>query len=371
MAHEADEQPGARHDRPVAHHDAGSAPTGFAAVLRDAVTPRAVLLVLGVLGLQVAFIASYLGAFHDPTPHGITVAVAAPTPEVAQQTAARLNALPGGPLDATAVASADAARHEVRDRSAFGAFVVAASGADRLYVSSAEGAAVSEALGEILTQVEQQQQRTFTTTDLVPAGVGDARGLSAFYLAVGWVVGGYLVAAILGISAGERPANRQRALVRLGALALYSIASGLLGALVVETVLNALAGSFWPLAAFGMLLVFAVGAFTMAVQTVTGVIGIGIAVLLFVVIGNPSAGGAYPAPLLPPFWRAVGWAFPPGAGTHGIRSVVYFDNAAIGRDLLVLAAWALVGAAVVLLVSTRRHPAGRHEVGDRAAVPVV
>jgi len=399
MAHQADEHPGARGaDTDTARTDtadaaaaaaaaaadtantaaddaavdeqpspggAGRPPSGFAAVLRDAVTPRAVLLVVGVLALQVAFIASYLGAFHDPTPHGITVAVAAPTQEVAQQTAARLDALPGDPVDATAVASADAAQQQVRDRSAFGAFVVAASGDDRLYVSSAEGAAVSEALVEIFTQVEQQQQRMFTTTDLVPAGVGDARGLSAFYLAVGWVVGGYLVAAILGISAGERPANRQRALVRLGALALYSVASGLLGALVVETVLNALAGSFWPLAAFGMLLVFAVGAFTMAVQTVTGVIGIGIAVLLFVVIGNPSAGGAYPAPLLPTFWRTVGWAFPPGAGTHGIRSVVYFDNAAIGRDLLVLAAWALVGAAVVLLVSNRRH-VGRHEAAAAA-----
>jgi hypothetical protein len=343
---------GAKDESPhVPEHASPEPSTGFAAVLRDAVTPRAFLLVVGVLALQVAFIASYLGAFHDPTPHRIAVAVSAPSAQAAQQTADRLNALDGEPVHATAVASDDAARDKVTSRDAYGAFVVGSGTGDQLYVSSAEGAAVSEALATVFIQVEKQQQRSLTTTDIVPAGIGDARGLSAFYLAVGWVVGGYLVAAILGISAGERPSDRRRGLVRLGALGLYSVASGLLGALVAETVLSALSGSFLPLALLGMLVVFAVGAFTMAIQTVTGIVGIGIAVLLFVVVGNPSAGGAYPAPLLPPFWRAIGWLFPPGAGTHGIRSVVYFDGAAIGRDLLVLAAWALVGVVVVLLVS--------------------
>jgi hypothetical protein len=357
----ADETQHASEERTASHRPDHAAPpptTGFAVLLRDAVTPRAVALVIGVLALQVAFIASYLGAFHDPTPHRADVAVAAPSVQAAQQAAGRLNALDGDPIRATVVASDDAARQAVRNRDAYGAYVVGSGAGDQLYVSSAEGAAISQALTVVFTQVEKQQSRTLSTTDLVPAGQGDARGLSAFYLAVGWVVGGYLVAAILGISAGERPADRQRGLIRLGALALYSVASGLLGAFVAETVLSALSGEFWPLALFGMLVVFAVGAFTMGIQTVTGIVGIGIAVLLFVVVGNPSAGGAYPAPLLPTFWRAIGWLFPPGAGTHGIRSIVYFDGAALGQDLLVLAVWAVVGAGLVVLVSGRRKISG-------------
>jgi hypothetical protein len=43
---------------------------GFTAELRDALTPRALLLV-AVLGLQLGFILSYLGAFHSPSPHQV------------------------------------------------------------------------------------------------------------------------------------------------------------------------------------------------------------------------------------------------------------------------------------------------------------
>jgi hypothetical protein len=146
--------------------------------------------------------------------------------------------------------------------------------------------------------------------------------------------------------------------VRLGALALYSIVSGIGGALIVGPILGALSGSFWTLTGFGALVVFAVGAFTMAIQALTGVLGIGIAVLLFVVLGNPSAGGAYPGPMLPGFWRAIGPFLPPGAGTSGIRGIVYFDGARTLQPLLVSLAYALVGAVVLLLVSAaRRHSA--------------
>jgi hypothetical protein len=64
---------------------------------------------------------------------------------------------------------------------------------------------------------------------VLPAGDGDARGLSAFYLAVGWVVGGYLVASIIGVSAGSRPLTRLRGVVRLGSLAVYAVVSGIGG----------------------------------------------------------------------------------------------------------------------------------------------
>lgn len=52
---------------------------GFLAEFKDAVTTRAALLVLGVLALQLAFITSYIGAFHHPKPSEIPMAVAAPS----------------------------------------------------------------------------------------------------------------------------------------------------------------------------------------------------------------------------------------------------------------------------------------------------
>jgi hypothetical protein len=333
---------------------------------RDAVTPRAVALVVGVLLLQLGFILSYAGAFHDPRPHRIALGVIAPAGApagAARQTVERLNALDGQPLHATVVTFEASAVDKIRGRDLDGALIAGSSGTDRLLVASAEGGSLSGALTSVMTQVETAQQRTVSVEDIVPAAKGDARGLTAFYLAVGWVVGGYLVASILAISAGAKPANARRARVRLGALALYSIVSGIGGALIVGPILGALSGSFWTLTGFGALVVFAVGAFTMAIQALTGVLGIGIAVLLFVVLGNPSAGGAYPGPMLPGFWRAIGPFLPPGAGTSGIRGIVYFDGARTLQPLLVSLAYALVGAVVLLLVSA----APRHSAEIRSA----
>jgi hypothetical protein len=330
------------------------------AELRDAVTGRAFLLVLGVLLLQFGFIASYLGAFHNPTPRDIPIAVVAPAGApagTAAQVVTKLNAIPGHPVKARTATDATAARALLADRTVYGVLNLAPAGPDQLLVTTAAGAAVSTALQTVATEADRAQGRNLTVVDAIPAGRGDARGLSAFYLVVGWVVGGYLVAAILGIAGGARPANRIRASIRLGALGAYAIVSGCGGALIAETILSALNGHFLELWWFGALLVFAVGAFTMAMQVLFGTVGIGLAILLFVILGNPSAGGAYPSPLLPPFWAAIGRWLPPGAGTDAVRSIVYFPQASISQPVWLLVAYAVVGLAVTLVASSMRRSA--------------
>ncbi|MBT2477083.1 DUF3533 domain-containing protein [Streptomyces sp. ISL-94] len=324
--------------------------------MKDAVTTRAALLVLGVLALQLAFITSYVGAFHHPKPSEIPIAVAAPLAPVAERTAQQLGALPGKPLDTRVAKDEAAALRQVRDRDVDGALIVDPAGTtDRLLVASGAGASLSQALEQIVGVAEKAQGRTLRITDVAPADAGDARGLSSFYLVVGWCVGGYLCAAILAISAGARPANIHRAIIRLGALLGYSIAAGLLGAVIAGPILGALPGPLMALWGLGTLVVFAVGAITLAFQGLAGVVGIGLAILLVVVFGNPSAGGAYPYPLLPPFWKAIGPALPPGAGTYAARSLAYFRGNGAAGPMLVLAAWAVAGAAVTLACSVFRR----------------
>jgi hypothetical protein len=324
------------------------------------VTLRSVVLVLGVLLLQLGFVLSYVGAFHAPAPREIPVAVVAPAgvPAGTAESAVRqLNGIPGDPLFARPASSERAARQLLADRDVDGVLVLGATGRDRLLVSSAEGGAVSSALTDVLGRVDASRHRTVATADVIPSRAGDARGLSAFYLAIGWVVGGYLVASIIGVSSGSAPATRTRGAVRLGALALYAAVSGIGGAVVVGPVLGVFSGSFWTLAGFGALVVFAVGAFTAALQVWTGLVGIGLAILLFVVLGNPSAGGAYPAPLLPPFWAAIGPWLPPGAATGAIRGIVYFGGAGAGAASLVLAGYGLAGAVATMAGAGRRGKA--------------
>jgi hypothetical protein len=56
------------------------------------------------------------------------------------------------------------------------------------------------------------------------------------------------------------------------------------GALIAHAWYSALPNHFFRLWGLGALLVFAVGAFTMACQVLLGILGIGVAILLFVVL---------------------------------------------------------------------------------------
>ncbi|GAA1314736.1 DUF3533 domain-containing protein [Streptomyces sanglieri] len=328
----------------------------FVDEVKNAVTPRAALLVIGVLGLQLLFIASYVGALHKPKPTDVPFGVVAPR-QISAQLLTELKNLPGGPLDPRTLADAATAREQILDRKIDGALIVNPKGTtDTVLVASGGGTSMATTLTKIVTEVDRTQQRTVRAVDLAPASGQDFNGISSFYLVVGWCVGGYLCASILAISAGAKPANRQRAVIRTGVMALYSIVGGIGGAIIIGPILGALPGSFWGLSGLGALTVFAVGMITLALQALTGIVGIGLAVLIVVIAGNPSAGGAYPLPMLPDFWRAIGPALPPGAGTWVARSIAYFRGNAVTGSLLVLSAWAVVGTAITLLVATRRKP---------------
>ncbi|MZF59043.1 DUF3533 domain-containing protein [Streptomyces sp. SID5594] len=332
----------------------------FVDEVKNAVTPRAALLVIGVLGLQLLFIASYVGALHKPKPTDVAFGVVAPQ-QMSQQLVSQLDGLPGGPLDPRTVGSEAEAREQIMNRDIDGALIVSPQGrTDTLLVASGGGTVLSSALERILTQVEAGQQRTVRTVDVAPASPDDFDGLSSFYLVVGWCVGGYLCASILAISAGTKPANRQRALIRTAVMAVYAVAGGIGGAVIIGPILGALPGSVWGLAGLGALVVFSVGMITLALEALTGIVGIGLAVLIIVIAGNPSAGGAFPLPMLPDFWRAIGPALPPGAGTWVARSIAYFRGNAVTGPLLVLSAWAVAGTALTLLLAMRRE-AGRDD----------
>jgi hypothetical protein len=332
-------------------HEAPEPPDTLADRFRDAIAPRTLLLGIGVLLLQFAFILSYIGAFHSPEPHQIPVIVVAQG-EVAGQVVEQLNAIPGQPLKASASDDVRVALESLRRGDTSGVYVV--SGADThdfAVVASGGGTSVATAVEDLFDAAAKQHDRTVSIQDAVPLDPGDARGLSGFYLVIGWAVGGYLFAAMLGVAKGSRPATLPRAVWRLGATVPYALASGLGGAAIAEPVLGALNGHFWSVAGIGVLVTLSAATVTIALQTLFGVIGIGLTVVIFVILGNPSAGGAYQAPLLPPFWRAISGYLPNGAGTEAVRRIVYFDGHGVTHPIVVLAVWILGGAAVTLAAS--------------------
>ncbi|MCV7219018.1 DUF3533 domain-containing protein [Mycobacterium crocinum] len=345
-------------------HAAPEPPETWQDRFRDAVAPRTLALGVGVLLLQFAFILSYLGAFHSPSPHRIPVAVVAPA-QVAGQVVDQLNGLAGEPLSATVAADENAARASLRSGDVSAVYILNPAGTqDRLLVASGGGTAVSGALEQIFTKVTAAQQRTVAVDDVIPLFSGDGRGLSGFYLVVGWVVGGYLFASMLGIAKGSRPATFPRSVWRLGATVPYALASGFGGAVVAEPVLHAMNGHFWSIAGIGTLVTLTAATVTIALQILFGVIGIGLTVVIFVILGNPSAGGAYQPSVLPPFWRTISPWLPNGAGTDAIRRIVYFDAHGITQSIVVLVCWVVGGVVVSLIGAAVFHRGSRHAVAS-------
>jgi hypothetical protein len=144
-------------------------------------TPKAVALVLfPALVLMLAFAFSYVGAFHDPTPHNVPLAVVGP-PSVA----ARLGALPGDPLDPRTATSLRAALSQIDDREVYGGYEAATN---RLFVASAANRATAVALETTFNRVAAAQGRpAVRVTDVKPLPPKDPNGTAAFYAVIAWV----------------------------------------------------------------------------------------------------------------------------------------------------------------------------------------
>jgi MFS family permease len=263
---------------------------------------------------------------------------------VQAKVASELNAVAGSPLAAVAVPTVAAGRADLLHRTAYGVLVVDAVGSvDRLLEASASGVSAATAMTDVMQRVEAHVHRAVVVDDIRPPLLGDHNSLTSFYLVIGWIIGGYLAAAMLGVSSGSRPANVNRATVRLSAMAIYAVVTGLLGAVIVGPWLHSLPDHLLGLWLLGSLLIFCTGAFTIGLQVIAGTVGIGIAILIFVVLGNPSAGGAYTWQLLPEFWRVIGPWIPNGVGTSAARGIAYFGSTGVTTDYLVIIGYGVAG----------------------------
>src|ERR1700759_519214 len=183
-------------------------------------TPKAVTVVLfPALVLMLAFAFFYVGAFHQPTPHHVPVAVVGP-PAVAAQ----LSRLPGAPLDARQTSSRAAALSQIDDREVYGAYEPATN---RLFVASAANRATAIALEQTFNLVAAARRRpAVRVTDVKPLPLTDPNGTAAFYAVIAWVFGGYIGATLIGLIGAPRSRSRQRAAARIGAFAGFGIGAG-------------------------------------------------------------------------------------------------------------------------------------------------
>src|SRR6476659_8431053 len=199
-------------------------------------TPKAVALVLlPALVLMLTFAFFYVGAFHEPTPHHVPLAVVGP-PTVAAQ----LNRLPGQPLDARQASSRADALSQINDRKVYGAYETATN---RLFVASAANRATAIALEQTFNRIAAAQRLpAVQVTDVKPLPPKDPNGTAAFYAVVAWMFGGYIGATLIGLIGSPRSSSRRRAAARIGALAEFGLVAGILSVVMLRVCFGVFSG---------------------------------------------------------------------------------------------------------------------------------
>jgi hypothetical protein len=245
-----------------------------------------------------------------------------------------------GAFDVRRYADEAAAREAIEDREVYGAFVAGPGGATVL--TSSAGSSV---VAQMLTQAAGPRA---TVEDVVPAST-HAAALPSSVLPL--LLAGLLTGIVASLIASG-------ALGQIGLVALGSALGGLVAALIVQSWLDVVGGS-WIANAGALSLTIAAIAFAIAgLKAWFGEAGIVAGALALVLIGNPFSGVGSAPELLPQPVGGIGQLMPPGAGGNLLRSTGFFDGAAAGGPVLVLSVWALGGLALLVAAEARRRRPG-------------
>jgi hypothetical protein len=255
-----------------------------------------------------------------------------------------------------------AARAAIDDRDVYGAFEVT-PGSLTVLTATAASPAVAQLLTTAGQAVAAQMPSPVrvSTVDVVPSSRPDARSSVFGSMMSPLVLGGEILAVIVAVLIGFRPALRQ-----LVALAVVSTVAAAGVYLVVQGDLGALPGD--RLADWGALalMLFALSSTTAGLATLIGPAGVAIGAALMVFVGNPFAAITSAPELLPRAIARLGQLMPPGAGSNLLRSTAYFGGHGAAIHVVVLVAWSVFG--IVAIVEGHRRAGRKHAARHRVEI---
>ncbi|WP_369251290.1 ABC transporter permease [Streptomyces sp. R41] len=324
-----------------------------APVLAAAAGARKAMLVPVVTALAIgtAFVAVYLAAFHAPSVRHQPLGIAASDKVAAHAELALNNAAPDG-YTFYRYPDAEAARQAVTHDKVPAALVADGRGT-RVLVAGAQGPSTVSSLATAMTTAVG---KPVPVKDVLPLAAGDSRGLSVFYAAFGVVLAGFLFAV-----SSYQIAPRLRLSVRVTSMLVFSAASGVMVALIAHTALSALPASFAVVTVVVGLLAWASAAAAGLLLRLFGPLGMPVASVVLLILGNAASGGILPATFLPAWLSPLASFMPPAAAVRGLRGAAYFHDAHLNGAVLTLAAWGLGCLALQYVldrVAARRPPVG-------------
>lgn len=349
----------ARTERHGAHRSGHSA--GLRHVLTHLITPLLMCIGMGL---------AYLGAFADPAPHHLPVAIVGSGQSV-QLLAQSINDKAGGDLEVRTVGDRSAAVDQLKHQDIFGAYVIKATGdaggaagggassgvpggksggragdvrasGPELLVATAGSDTSASVVQKIFTPIAAQHGFPLKVTDVAPTADDDPTGQGIFFLLVAISIGSYASVAVIGGAGAVLPLRLRAALAVGTSFVVSAIGAAFAGPVfhLVDHGLWGVWGMAWLYSA-GILLI-GTGLHTFLKRwTTLGVMA------LFVMLNFTSSGGIFRPEMQNGFFAAL-HSFWNGAGfVEGTRSHVYFDGYGLAGHIWTLAVWLVFGALTV------------------------
>lgn len=295
---------------------------------------------------------AYLGAFADPAPHDLPVAVVG-SGAGAQELARTIADKAGDALTVHTVDDRAQAEKQLRHQDIFGAFVPDRKSPE-LLVASAGSDTTATVVQKVFTPVAAHQGAPLKVTDIAPPAEGDPTGQGIFFLLVAVSIGSYASVAVIG-GAGAVLPLRIRALLAAATSVVVSVIGVLLAGPVFHLVdhgLGGLWGMAWLYSAGVLLIGTGMHTFLKRWTTLTMMV-------LFVMLNFTSSGGIFRPELQNGFFASLHGFWNGAAFVEGTRGLAYFDNVGLGRHMWTLVLWLIAGLAVTALAwvaEIRRTP---------------
>ena len=300
---------------------------------------------------------AYLGAFHQPEPHDLPIAIVGDTP-TAEVFAQKLNDAAPQKLDVTTVKDEAAARTAVEKRDIAAAYATDATHAT-IIVASAASETTASAAEKLLLPIAYQQHLPVTVDDVRPVGPQDGTGQGLFFLLVALSVGSYASAIAVAAVTARIAIGWRFAVAAATALVVAGV-----GVVVAGPIYGVLSGNEWSIWLLAALYVFGIVTIGIGLHPILGKWTTPALTLLFVMLNLTSSGGIFQAVRSPALFAGLNTFWNGAAWLDAARALTYFPGEAFGFAGLRLALWATAG--ILLIVVTHVVSARRRQLADES-----
>lgn len=287
----------------------------------------------------------FLTAYHDPTPKDMDISVIESTKN-ASDVAHNIEVKGDGTLNVDTVDNVKEGKGAVTQRQTRAAYNPKTGD---LYVASAGGKQATQAAQKVFQQVANQQDKTLHVHDLVPTAPKDFIGSGFMYMVMIGMITGYMTALMLNMFGRQLGLWRQ-----LGTLAALAAAAGVIVTMITYQIYqvydNHLVQSGLIVAGLFMVM----GVVQLGLARLIGQVSALPGIILWIILGIPSSGLTVSPDMMYGFFRVVYKFHPLAAAGDLMRSNLYFGGQGIGRDIVLLAFWLVVGAGLLWLSTLRR-----------------